>query len=74
MFTEERFEQAQIETDKLLQLINIAAKSILDLGCGPGRFSIPLAIRGCMFFVVRASSLHDIHIRQDICTPIDSLA
>lgn len=48
MFTEERFEQAKIEADKIVHLTPVIGKSILDLGCGPGRFSIPLANRGYM--------------------------
>jgi SAM-dependent methyltransferase len=46
MFFEERFRLAEAQLDKLLALTNPAGKSVLDLCCGPGRFSIPLAQRG----------------------------
>jgi SAM-dependent methyltransferase len=46
MFFEERFRLAEVQLDKLLALTDPAGKSVLDLCCGPGRFSIPLAQRG----------------------------
>src|SRR4029453_2527146 len=46
MFFEERFRLAEAQLDKLLALTDPAGKSVLDLCCGPGRFSIPLAQRG----------------------------
>ena len=46
MFAEERFAQAEAQLDKLLALTRPSGKSVLDLACGPGRFSIPLAKQG----------------------------
>lgn len=41
-----RFTMAIEETDKLLALAKPAGKTVLDLGCGLGRFAIALAQRG----------------------------
>ena len=46
MFPEARFQAAEEEVDNLLQLADVKSGSVLDLCCGPGRFSIPLARRG----------------------------
>lgn len=46
MFTETRFADAIKDTGKLLRLTRPKGRDILDLCCGPGRFSIALAKRG----------------------------
>ena len=46
MFFEERFRQAEAQSEKLLALTKPEGNSVLDLCCGPGRFSIPLARKG----------------------------
>ena len=46
MFTEERFESAEEEIDKILSLVEFSGTHILDLCCGPGRHSTVLAERG----------------------------
>lgn len=46
MFAEERFAEASRDTKKLLRLARPRGKAVLDLCCGPGRFSIALAKRG----------------------------
>ena len=46
MFREDRFREAEAEIDALLALTGVATRSVLDLGCGPGRHAIPLAARG----------------------------
>jgi len=46
MFPPERFADAVLEVDKFLALVAPKGKNILDLCCGPGRHSIPLAERG----------------------------
>lgn len=46
MFSEEKFKAAVEEVDKILQLIDLKGTAILDLCCGPGRYSVELAKRG----------------------------
>ncbi len=46
MFTPERFDSAFEETEQLVELTGASAGRALDLCCGPGRHSIPLAQRG----------------------------
>ena len=46
MFPAERFAAAEQEIDKALKLIDLHGRRVLDLACGPGRHSIPLAKKG----------------------------
>jgi SAM-dependent methyltransferase len=46
MFSDERFAEAAQQVDQLVRLAAPAGQDVLDLGSGPGRFSIPLAQRG----------------------------
>ena len=46
MFPPKRFADATGEVDKFITLVAPRGKSVLDLCCGPGRNSIPLAKRG----------------------------
>jgi SAM-dependent methyltransferase len=46
IFSEQRFSEAADQADKLLKLANPQGRKVLDLCCGPGRFSIPLASKG----------------------------
>lgn len=46
MFSAESFEQAETQTADLMQLLEIDSGAVLDLCCGPGRHSIPLAKAG----------------------------
>ena len=46
LFTEERFATTADEVEKALALTSPAGKSVLDLCCGPGRYSIALAKAG----------------------------
>ena len=46
MFAEERFRAAEEEIDPILALTMVVSGEVLDLGCGPGRHAIPLALRG----------------------------
>ena len=43
MFSEKRFAEATEQVPKLLNLVKPGCENVLDLGCGAGRFSIPLA-------------------------------
>lgn len=51
LFTDARFAQAGEELESALALAKPAGTAVLDLGCGPGRFAVPLAQRG---FIVTA--------------------
>jgi SAM-dependent methyltransferase len=46
MFSREQFERARNVIDPLLELAGYHDGPILDLACGPGRYSVPLAQRG----------------------------
>ena len=46
MFNEESFHQAAEQLPGLMKLAAIDPTTILDLGCGPGRHSLPLAASG----------------------------
>jgi SAM-dependent methyltransferase len=46
MFSERRFSDAADQAVKLVKLANPQGRKVLDLCCGPGRFSIPLAAKG----------------------------
>ncbi len=46
MFPQKRFDDAVEEVDKILELTKPKGKAVLDLCCGPGRFSIAFAKRG----------------------------
>ncbi len=46
MFPPERFDDAVADIEKIIGLVQFTGTSVLDLCCGPGRFSVPLAKRG----------------------------
>lgn len=46
LFSQELFERATGEVDEIMQLTGVTAGRALDLCCGPGRHSLPLATRG----------------------------
>ena len=46
MFSDEAFRRAAEDVDHLVSLIGTEPRLVLDLCCGPGRHSIPLAQRG----------------------------
>lgn len=46
MFSPERFEGANDETQLLLELSGVSSGRVLDLCCGPGRHAVPLARAG----------------------------
>lgn len=46
LFTEERLGAAEEEVENLLSLVPYQGRTVLDLCCGPGRHSVPLARRG----------------------------
>jgi len=46
MFSDQRFAEAAEQAERLLQLMRPQGREVLDLGCGPGRFAIPLAQQG----------------------------
>ena len=46
MFSDQRFAEAGDQAEELIKLVNPQGCEVLDLGCGPGRFAIPLAQKG----------------------------
>ncbi len=46
MFPDKRIEKAEKDSDLLMELTGIKEGKVLDLCCGPGRFSIAMARRG----------------------------
>jgi SAM-dependent methyltransferase len=46
MFPEEDFTKARDQVEKIISLSGVGAGAVLDLACGPGRHSVPLAERG----------------------------
>ncbi len=46
MFPDSRMEKAEEDSDSLIELTGITGGDVLDLCCGPGRFSIAMARRG----------------------------
>src|SRR5215468_6281802 len=60
MFPEERFRLGEEEIDKVSRLAGMAERAdlaVLDLCCGPGRHSIPLAQRGMRVTAVDRTAL-----------------
>ncbi|MDX1569484.1 MAG: methyltransferase domain-containing protein [Xanthomonadales bacterium] len=46
MFQPEKFERAASEIDAIVAFCNSPVRDVLDLGCGPGRHAVPLALAG----------------------------
>lgn len=46
MFPEKSFREAESEIARILERAGCAEGRVLDLGCGPGRYAVPLARRG----------------------------
>lgn len=46
MFPDSRFAAAAEEVGQLIRLSGVEGGSLLDVGCGPGRFAVPFAKRG----------------------------
>jgi SAM-dependent methyltransferase len=56
MFSEDAFQRAAGEIDRVLTLGQVEPRHVLDLCCGPGRHTIPLAQRGVAVAAVDLSS------------------
>ena len=56
MFRDERFEIADEQVQKLIDLVAFDGSTVLDLACGPGRHSAALAKRGLQVTGVDLSS------------------
>ena len=56
MFGPEAFTQAAEQVPELLALAGLTTGRVLDLGCGPGRHSLPLAEAGCAVTAVDRSA------------------
>jgi SAM-dependent methyltransferase len=46
MFSEDAFARAPQQVEQALALANVEARRVLDLCCGPGRHTVPLALKG----------------------------
>jgi len=46
MFSEEAFARGAQEAERALALSGVEARLVLDLCCGPGRHTVPLALKG----------------------------
>ena len=46
MFPERSFEEARAQTEQIIERSGVESGAVLDLCCGPGRFAIPLALKG----------------------------
>ena len=46
LFSEARFEAAETHVENILNLVGLDSGDVLDLCCGPGRVSVPMAGRG----------------------------
>jgi SAM-dependent methyltransferase len=46
MFSDEAFRTATAEVDQILALTGIREGRVVDVGCGPGRHAVPLALKG----------------------------
>lgn len=55
LFSKERFTAATAQVDRLLALVDVTGRAVLDLCCGPGRHAIVLAKRGYTVTGVDAS-------------------
>ena len=56
MFSADSFRRAAEDVDRVLSLTGAAPRQVLDLCCGPGRYSIPLAQTGLAVTAVDLSS------------------
>lgn len=45
-FSDQSFAAAVDQAEKPIKLVNPQGREVLDLGCGPGRFAVPLAQKG----------------------------
>lgn len=55
MFSDEAFSAATKQVEQMMALTGVGAGRVLDLGCGPGRHAVPLALRGFRVTGVDAS-------------------
>jgi len=66
-FTEESFQAAEARTDQLLKALGTPpGGAVLDLCCGPGRHSVPLAQRGYQVTSVDLTPLHLDRLRERV--------
>jgi SAM-dependent methyltransferase len=55
MFSDEAFRAASDQVERIVALTGVSAGRVLDLGCGPGRHTVPLALKGLSVTAVDAS-------------------
>ena len=56
LFSDDTFAKGESEAEQVLDLVEFSGTSVLDLCCGPGRHSVPLAKRGLQVTGVDLSS------------------
>ncbi len=56
MFSDADFQRAAQQIDPLFAYLGFIPEKILDLGCGPGRHTLPLAKRGCRVSALDSSA------------------
>ena len=61
MFPEESFHQAKEQTNDLIELTGIEKGAVLDLCCGPGRYSVPFRKKGFKVSVISRNCDYIVH-------------
>ena len=46
MFSDDAFRAASDQVEQIIALTGVSVGRVLDLGCGPGRHAVPLALKG----------------------------
>ena len=55
MFSDDAFRAASDQVEQIIALTGVSVGRVLDLGCGPGRHAVPLALKGLNVTAVDAS-------------------
>lgn len=55
MFSDDAFRAASDQVEQIINLTGVGVGHVLDLGCGPGRHAVPLALKGLKVTAVDAS-------------------
>ncbi len=66
MFSPKDFQCADEQTSAMLNLLGLMPESVLDLGCGPGRHSLPLARSGCAVTAIDTSAFLLQRLREQL--------
>jgi len=66
MFSPEDFQRAEDQTSAMLNLLGLMPQTVLDLGCGPGRHTLPLARSGCDVTAIDTSAFLLQRLREQL--------